>query len=161
MSYPHHPPYPPIPGAVAPLIAYPHPIVPPPGHAVLAVTVNRGPYIVPATATSKFKVGGWTVSIPREGTWHVAVPAGQHAVRYTDFMGIPIITTALVAHPGALHHLSFRFGGWRNRVHDGYGNDVTRFGLWSNYSIALVSLVVLGAVCCGALGLSGAFSTGY
>ncbi|MEU4643042.1 hypothetical protein [Micromonospora sp. NPDC023814] len=159
MSYPPHPSYPPGPGAVTPLVAYPHPIPPPPGHAVLAVSVNRGPYLVPAPSTSKFKVDGQVVPIPGEGTWHVAVPAGPHDVRYTDFMGIPVMTTALVAHPGAVHHLSFRFGGWRNRVHDGHGTDVTKFGMWSNYSILLVTFLVLGVVCCGGsallAGLSG------
>ncbi|MBB5827224.1 MULTISPECIES: hypothetical protein [Micromonospora] len=158
MSYPPHSPYPPGPGAVAPLTAYPQPIPPPPGHAVLVVSVNRGPYLVPAPATSKFKIDGRTVPIPGEGTWHVAVPAGPHDVRYTDFIGIPVITTALVAQPGAAHHLSFRFGGWRNRVHDGHGTDVTRFGMWSNYSIMLVTLAVLGVLCCGGFGLVAALS---
>ncbi|MFI7432404.1 hypothetical protein [Micromonospora haikouensis] len=158
MSYPPHPSYPPGPGAVTPLTAYPQPIPPPPGHAVLVVSVNRGPYLVPAPATSKFKIDGRTVPIPGEGTWHVAVPAGPHDVRYTDFIGIPVITTALVAQPGAVHHLSFRFGGWRNRVHDGHGTDVTRFGMWSNYSILLVTLAVVGVLCCGGFGLVAALS---
>ena len=148
-----------MPGVATPLIAYPHPIAPPPGHAVLAVSVNRGPYLVPATATSRLKIDGRLVPIPNEGTWYVAVEAGQHDVRYTDFMGIPVITTAIVAYPGMLHHLSFRFGGWRNRVHDGQGTDVTRFGLWSNYSIALITLVVLGVLCCGGLALVGGLSS--
>ncbi|MFJ6196679.1 hypothetical protein [Micromonospora sp. NPDC092111] len=159
MSYPPYPSHPPMPGAVTPLTAYPHPISPPPGHAVLAVSVNRGPYLVPAPTTSRFKVDGRAVPIPGEGTWHVAVPAGSHDIRYTDFMGIPVITTTLVAQPGALHHLSFRFGGWRNRVHDGYGTDVTRFGMWSNYSIMLVTLAVVGVLCCGGFGLVAAIST--
>ncbi|MFI1195162.1 hypothetical protein ACH4T9_18130 [Micromonospora sp. NPDC020750] len=159
MSYPPHPSYPPMPGAVTPLMAYPHPISPPPGHAVLAVSVNRGPYIVPAPTTSKFKVDRQTVPIPGEGTWYVAVPAGPHDVRYTDFMGIPVMTTALVAHPGALHALSFRFGGWRNRVHDGHGTDVTKFGMWSNYSVLLVTLVVFGLLCCGGSALVATLST--
>ncbi|MFI7069865.1 hypothetical protein [Micromonospora sediminicola] len=159
MSYHPSQPYPPpMPGVVTPLIAYPHPIAPPPGCAVLVVSVNRGPYLVPAPATSRFKVDGRVVAIPGEGTWHVAVPAGPRDVRYTDFMGIPVITTSLVAQPGAAHHLSFRFGGWRNRVHDGYGTDVTRFGMWSNYSILLVVLAVGGLLCCGLFGLTAAFS---
>ncbi|MFF3868080.1 hypothetical protein [Micromonospora sp. NPDC001898] len=159
MSYPPHPSYPPMPGAVTPLMAYPHPISPPPGHAVLAVSVNRGPYIVPAPTTSRFKVDRQAVPIPGEGTWYVAVPAGPHDVRYTDFMGIPVMTTGLVAHPGALHALSFRFGGWRNRVHDGNGTDVTKFGLWSNYSILLVTLLVFGLLCCGGVGFISTLST--
>ncbi|MFY1652055.1 hypothetical protein ACN27J_14305 [Solwaraspora sp. WMMB762] len=159
MSYPpHHPGYPPMPGAVSLLVAYPQPIAPPPGCAVLVVSVNRGPYLVPATAAGRFKVDGRDVPIPHEGTWHVAVPAGQHDVRYTDFMGVPVITTTVVAHPGAAHPLSFRFGGWRNRVHDGYGTDITKFGMWSNYLIALVALVVVGVLCCGGFGLIGALS---
>ncbi|MCX4386504.1 hypothetical protein OG777_06125 [Micromonospora peucetia] len=159
MSYPPHASYPPVPGPVTPMIAYPHPITPPPGYAALVVSVNRGPYLVPAPTTSKFKVNGQVVPIPGEGTWHVAVPAGQHDVRYTDLMGIPLITTGILAHPGTVQHLSFRFGGWRNRVHDGHGTDVTKFGLWSNYSILLATLVVLGVVCCGGVGLVAAFSS--
>ncbi|NBE80025.1 hypothetical protein [Micromonospora rubida] len=159
MSYPPYPSYPPMPGAVTPLIAYPQPIPPPPGHAVLAVSVNRGPYIVPAPTTCRFKIDRQTVPIPGEGTWYVAVPAGPHDIRYTDFMGIPVMTTGLVAHPGALHALSFRFGGWRNRVHDGHGTDVTKFGMWSNYSVTLVTLVVFGLLCCGGTGLLASLST--
>ncbi|MEU9504843.1 hypothetical protein AB0D32_00990 [Micromonospora sp. NPDC048170] len=140
------------------MIAYPHPIAAPPGYAVLVVSVNRGPYIVPAPASSRFKVAGQAVPIPGEGTWHVAVPAGQHDVRYTDFMGVPVMTTTLLVHPGTVHHLSFRFGGWRNRVHDGQGTDVTRFGLWSNYSIVLVAFAVIGVLCCGGFGLVAALS---
>ena len=135
------------------MVAYPHPIAPPPGYAVLAISVNRGPYIVPAAVAARFRISGSVVAIASEGTWYVAVPAGTHDVRCTDFMGVPIITTVLVAHPGALHHLSFRFGGWRNRVYDGHGTDVTKFGLWSNYSIALVTLVVFGVLCCGVFSL--------
>ena len=153
MSYSAPLPYPPVPGAVTPFVAYPHPIPPPAGCAVLVVSVNRGPYIIPVTTTSRFKVSGRVVPIPGEGTWHVAVPAGQHDIRYTDFMGIPIVTTTLVVHPGAAYPLAFRFGGWRNRVHDGYCRDVTKFGLWSNYSIALVGLVTVGVLCCGGLAL--------
>ena len=75
-------------------------------------------------------------------------------------MGIPIVTTSVVAQPGAAHHLAFRFGAWRNRVYDGRGADVTRFGLWSNYTVALVSLAVLVPLCCGAFALmTGAFTS--
>lgn len=159
MSYPPQPSYPSAPGPVTPLVAYPQPIPPPPGHAVLAVSVNRGPYLVPVPATSRFKVDGRLVSIPGEGTWYVAVPAGAHDIRYTDFMGIPIVTTALTVQPGLVYPLSFRFGGWRNRVHDGQGTDVTKFGMWSNYSLVLVILPVVLLLCCGGLGLIGALST--
>ena len=65
-----------------------------------------------------------------------------------------IVTTTLAVQPGAAHHLAFRFGGWRNRVYDGYGTDVTRFGMWSNYSVMLVLLAVVGVACCGVLGLA-------
>ncbi|PWU56929.1 hypothetical protein DLJ47_04305 [Micromonospora sp. S4605] len=151
MSYPPHSAYPPpVPGAVTPMV-YPHPIQPPPGYSVLAVTVNRGPYIVPVPATGKLKIDGQTVPIPGEGTWHMVIAPGPHDVRYTDFMGVPLVTTALAAHPGAAHHLSFRFGAWRNRVHDGHGTDVTKFGLWSNYTILLLVFAVVGVVCCGLL----------
>ncbi|WP_433390380.1 hypothetical protein [Micromonospora sp. KLBMP9576] len=153
MTYPPYASYPPMPGPVHPLIAYPHPITPPPGYAVLVVTVNRGPYLIPAPVSSRFKVAGQPVAIPGEGTWHLAVPPGQHDVRYTDFMGVPLITTTLVIHPGTAQHLSFRFGGWRNRVHDGQGTDVTKFGLWSNYSMSLIVLAVFLLVCCGLFGL--------
>ncbi|WP_431875004.1 hypothetical protein [Micromonospora marina] len=154
MSYLPSQPYPPLPGGVSPLIAYPHPIAPPPGCGVLVVSVNRGPYLIPVPVTSRFKIDRQVVAIPGEGTWHVAVPAGAHDVRYTDFLGVPLVTTTLAVQPGAAHHLAFRFGGWRNRVYDGYGTDVTRFGLWSNYSVMLVVLAVLGVACCGVLGLA-------
>ncbi|MFI5837365.1 hypothetical protein ACIA5A_27185 [Micromonospora sp. NPDC051300] len=159
MSYLPAQPYPPMPGGVSPFVAYPHPIAPPPGYAVLVVSVNRGPYLVPVPTTSRFKIDKQQVPIPGEGTWHIAVPPGPHDVRYTDFLGVPIVTTAVMVQPGAAHHLSFRFGGWRNRVHDGYGTDVTRFGLWSNYSIMLVSLAVIVPLCCGGLAAIGVFST--
>ncbi len=138
-------------------VAYPHPVQPPPGFACLAVTVNRGPYIVPAPTTSRLKVDGRHVRIPREGTWFVLVPAGQRDIRYTDLFGIPIMTTQVVLPPGGMHHLSFRFGGWRNRVYDGHGTDVTRFGMWSNYAIMLIMLIMLGVtglLCCGGIGLA-------
>ncbi|MEU7614799.1 hypothetical protein AB0M91_02845 [Micromonospora rifamycinica] len=159
MSYPPQQPYPSAPGGVTPMIAYPHPVPPPPGHAVLVVSVNRGPYLVPVPTTSRFKIDGRPVSIPGEGTWYVAVPAGSHDVRYTDFMGIPIVTTALTVQPGVAYPLAFNFGGWRNRVRDGHGTDVTKFGMWSNYSIVLVVLPVVGLLCCGGLGLLSALST--
>lgn len=153
MSYPPPPHAYPQPHPVAPLTAYPYPVAPPPGYAVLVVSVNRGPYIVPAPTTSRFKIDRREVPIPGAGTWHVAVPAGPHDVRYTDFTGMPLITTTLHAHPGAVHHLSFDFGRWRNRVRDGRGVDVTSFGLWSNYTIMLVTLAVVGVLCCGGFGL--------
>ncbi|MGC4892339.1 hypothetical protein [Micromonospora sp. DT31] len=151
MSYLPSQPYPPMHGGVTPMIAYPHPITPPPGHGVLVVKVNRGPYAIPVTTSSRFKIDKRDVPIPGEGTWHVAVPAGPHDVRYTDFMGVPVITTSIAVQPGAAHHLDFRFGAWRNRVHDGYGTDVTRFGMWSNYTVLIVTLVVVGLCCCGGM----------
>jgi hypothetical protein len=113
------------------------------------VNVNRGPYVLSAPATAKFKVDRQSVPIPGEGTWYVPVPAGPHDVRYTDFLGFPVMTTTATVHPGTAHPLSFRFGGWRNRVYDGSGADVTRFGMWSNYLIMLITFGLLALVCVG------------
>lgn len=133
------------------LAAHPHPIPLPPGWGVLIVSANRGPYLIPAPNTCKLKIDGHEVSGMREGTFHIAVPAGPHDVRFTDLFGIPVMTTNVVVQPGAAHHLSFRFGGWRNRVHDGQGADVTKYGMWSNYSIGLIGLAIIGLICCGGL----------
>jgi hypothetical protein len=133
------------------LAAYPYPVPLPPGWGALIVSANRGPYLVPAPSTCKLKIDGREVSGMAEGTFHIAVPAGEHEVKYTDLFGIPVMSTRVVVQPGAGHQLSFRFGGWRNRVHDGVGTDVTRFGMWSNYSIALISFGVVGLICCGGL----------
>jgi hypothetical protein len=77
------------------------------------------------------------------------VPAGRHDIRYTDWLGIPIMTTVADLQPGMMHQLSFRFGGWRNRVHDGHGTDVTKFGMWSNYLVMLITFGAIGVLCCG------------
>lgn len=61
-----------------------------------------------------------------------------------------MITTSATIHPGTASYLSFRFGAWRNRVYDGACTDVTKFGLWSNYAIMLVTLVPT-LVCCGGM----------
>ncbi|MEQ4304272.1 hypothetical protein ABNF97_23295 [Plantactinospora sp. B6F1] len=145
MAYPWIPP----PGMA--LAAYPHPVQLPPGWGALIVSADRGPYIVPVPSTAKLKVDGREVSGMAEGTFHVAVPAGEHEVKYTDLFGFPLVTTRVVVQPGAGHGLSFRFGWWRNRVHDGQGTDVTKFGMWSNYSIALIVFGVVGVLCCGLL----------
>ncbi|GIG89909.1 hypothetical protein [Plantactinospora endophytica] len=142
--------YPSIPPPGMALAAYPHPVQLPPGWGALIVSANRGPYLVPAPTTCKLKIDGREVSGMAEGTFHIAVPAGEHEVKYTDLFGIPMITTRVVVHPGTAQQVSFRFGGWRNRVHDGQGADITRFGMWSNYSILLITLAVVGA-CCGGL----------
>jgi hypothetical protein len=135
-------------------MAYPHPFAPPPGHGLLAVAINRGPYLFPVTATSRLRVDGHSIPIPAPGLWFVAVPAGQHSVRITDFLGIPAIVAGPMNVPfGGTQHLTFRFGGWRNRVYDGSGADMTRFGMWSNYSIALVTALIVGLVCCCGGGL--------
>ncbi|WP_422774143.1 hypothetical protein ACN28C_15460 [Plantactinospora sp. WMMC1484] len=145
--------HPSVPSPGMALAAYPHPIALPPGWGALIVSANRGPYLVPAPSTCKLKIDGREVSGMAEGTFHVAVPAGEHDVRFTDLFGIPMITTRVVVQPNAGHQLSFRFGGWRNRVHDGQGTDVTTFGMWSNYSILLITLGVVGVICCGGLAL--------
>jgi len=140
------------PAGLAP-VAYPHPVPLPPGFGALVVSANRGPYLVPAPSTCKLKIDGQQVPGISEGTWHIAVPAGSRDVRFTDLFGIPVMTTRLDVQAGMAHHLSFRFGGWRNRVHDGNGVDVTKFGMWSNYTVALISSGVVGVLCCGGLAL--------
>ncbi len=146
------------PGPVMPFTAYPMPVPVPEGHGVLVVSFNRGPYLVSAASTSKLKVDGRQVPFGGEGTYHVVVPAGPHEVKVTDPFGMPMIKTKLTVHPGAGHQLAFRFGGWRNRVHDGQGNDVTTFGMWSNYAIMLVVLPAILLVCCGGSALLASLS---
>lgn len=129
--------------------AYPQPVALPPGYGMLVVSANRGPYLVPVLGAGQLKVDRQKVPLPgNEGTWFVPVPAGPHDVRVTDFMGLPIVTTDVMVHPGAGHPLTFRFGGWRNRVADAQGTDVTKFGLWSNYLILLVTMGVMSVGCC-------------
>jgi len=150
--------YPPPPGAPFVPIAYAQPVALPPGFGALVVSVNRGPYMVPAPTTTKLKIDGREVAIPFVGTWHIPLPAGPHRVRYTDFMGIPMITThPQVVQPGMPHYLSFDFGTWRNRVRDGAGIDVTKYGMWSNYTLLLIMLAVIAVCCCVPVinGLSG------
>ncbi|MFD0820732.1 hypothetical protein [Micromonospora zhanjiangensis] len=135
-------------------MAYPQPVPLPPGAGCLVVTVNRGPYIVPAPSTTKLKIDGQQVAIAGPGTWYIPLPAGPHDVRYTDIFGIPMITThGVTVQPGAACQLRFDFGVWRNRAYDGQGTDVTKFGLWSNYLIMLITIGVIGLVCCGGAGL--------
>ncbi|GHJ44371.1 hypothetical protein Cs7R123_17130 [Catellatospora sp. TT07R-123] len=136
------------PGPVMPYAAYQVPVPLPEGHGVIVASFNRGPYLVSAATTCRLKIDGRDVPFGSEGTYHIAVPAGPHEVKVTDWMGVPMIKTRLTVQPGAAHPLNFRFGGWRNRVHDGHGTDVTTFGMWSNY---LVMLIVLGVavLCCG------------
>lgn len=148
MAYPHQPsaaPYQSLPPVLAPS---PYPPQLPPGYGCLSLEFNRGPYLIPAMTTSRFKVDGQDVTHRmREGRWFLPVAAGYHKLKVTDFMGVPIMTTEVTVAPGGTHHRSFRFGGWRNRVRDERGTDVTRFGLWSNYSMMLIGFAVL-AVCC-------------
>jgi hypothetical protein len=142
-------------------MAYAQPVALPPGFGALVVSVNRGPYLVPAPSTAKLKVDGRQVAVPGAGTWHIPLPAGPHDVRYTDFLGIPMMTThPQVIQPGMPHYLTFDFGVWRNRVRDGAGTDVTKFGLWSNYTVLLITLAVVLVFCCGGTALIGAMSSG-
>ncbi|ROT31118.1 hypothetical protein [Micromonospora sp. HM5-17] len=143
MTHPYGPP-----GYLAP-VAHPHPVPLPAGAGALVVTVSRGPYVVPVPATCKLKIDGREVPIPGAGTWHIPVPAGPHEVKYTDFLGVPMVRTDVVVQPGTPSYLDFRFGVWRNRVYDGQGADVTRFGMWSNYLIALIGLISTLVICCG------------
>jgi hypothetical protein len=142
-----------IPSANVMPVAYPHPIPLPAGAGCLVVSVNRGPYLVPVTATAKLKIDGREVSISGAGTWYIPVPAGPHEVRYTDLLGIPMVTTSVIVQPGTACQLSFQFGAWRNRVYDGHGTDVTKFGMWSNYTILLITLVGVAVICCGGIGV--------
>ncbi|MEO3746630.1 hypothetical protein [Plantactinospora sp. B5E13] len=137
------------PGQPAKPAAYPHPVALPTGAGALVVTVNRGPYMVPVPKTAKLRVDGRHVPIPGAGTWHIPVPAGPHQIKFTDFIGVPLVTTSVVVQPGAATILDFRFGVWRNRVHDGQGADVTRFGMWSNHLVSIIEVAVVLAVCCG------------
>jgi hypothetical protein len=148
--------YPPPP--FTPLV-YAQPVALPPGFGALVVSVNRGPYIVPVPTTAKLKVDGLQVPIPGEGTWHIPLPAGSHQVRYTDLIGIPMVTLhPQVIQPGMPHYLTFDFGVWRNRVRDGAGVDVTKFGMWSNYTVVLITFAVVAVLCCGGFAVSGAMS---
>ena len=141
-------------------MAYAQPVALPPGFGALVVSVNRGPYLIPASSTMRLKVDGRQVAIPGEGTWHIPLPAGPHQVRYTDILGIPAITThPQVVQPGMPHYLNFDFGVWRNRVRDGAGVDVTKFGMWSNYAMGLIGLAVV-VFCCGGSALISAMSNG-
>jgi len=132
-----------------PLLAYQVPVTPPPGCGSLVTSANRGPYLIAATSAMRLKIDGHQVPIG----WHIVLPAGPHEVKVTDIWGVPYITTALVVQPGATHQLRFDFGVWRNRVYDGSGADVTRFGLWSNYVLILVVLVPLLLLTCSCFGL--------
>jgi hypothetical protein len=142
-----------------PYTAYPMPVPVPEGHGVLIVSFNRGPYIVSAASTCRLKIDGREVPFAGEGTYYIVVPAGPHEAKVTDFIGMPMIKTALTVHPGAGHQLAFRFGGWRNRVHDGQGADVTTFGMWSNYLIMLVFFPVFFLLCCGGVALISALGS--
>jgi len=131
-------------------MAYAQPVALPPGFGALVVSVNRGPYLVPVSSTAKLKIDKQRVAIPSEGTWHIPLPAGPHDVRYTDFMGVPMVTTQpQVIQPGMPHYLTFDFGVWRSRVRDGAGVDVTKFGMWSNYAVLLITIAVVALCCCG------------
>jgi len=141
---------PPPPGAPFVPIAYAQPVPLPPGFGALVVSVNRGPYLIPAPSTAKLKVDGRPAAIPGAGIWHIPLPAGTHDVRYTDFIGIPTMTThPQLIQPGVPHYLNFDFGVWRNRVRDNAGTDVTKFGMWSNYTVLLITLAILFVICCG------------
>ena len=65
-----------------------------------------------------------------------------------------------VIQPGMPHYLTFDFGVWRNRVRDGAGIDVTKFGMWSNYTVLLVTLAAVLVFCCGGGALISAVSGG-
>ncbi|WP_234359040.1 hypothetical protein [Plantactinospora sp. BC1] len=145
--------YPPTPPPGMTLAASPYPVPLPPGWGALVISANRGPYLVSAPSSYRLKIDGRDVPGMAEGTFHIPVPAGEHDVRFTDLLGVPAMTTRVVVQPGTGHRLSFRFGGWRNRVYDGAGTDVTKFGMWSNYTLLLITSAVIGVVCCGGLGL--------
>jgi len=140
-------------------MAYAQPVPLPPGFGALVVSVNRGPYLVPVPSTAKLKVDRQNVAIPGAGTWHIPLPAGPHDVRYTDFLGIPMVTThPQTIQPGMPLYLTFDFGVWRNRVRDGAGVDVTKFGMWSNYTVMLIMLGAFLVLCCGGTALIQAMS---
>ncbi|MEU8007123.1 hypothetical protein AB0B66_38680 [Catellatospora sp. NPDC049111] len=147
------------PAQVMPYTAYPMPVPVPEGHGVLIVSFNRGPYIVSAASTCRLKIDGREVPFAGEGIYYIVVPAGPHEAKVTDFIGMPMIKTALTVHPGAGHQLAFRFGGWRNRVHDGQGADVTTFGMWSNYLIMLVFFPAFFLLCCGGVAVISALGS--
>jgi hypothetical protein len=153
--------YPPPPGAPFVPLAYAQPVALPPGFGALIVSVNRGPYIVPVPSLAKLKVDGRQVPVPGVGTWHIPLPAGPHDVRYTDFLGVPMVTThPQVVQPGMPHYLTFDFGVWRNRVRDGAGTDATKFGMWSNYAVAPIAFLAVLLICCGGSALISGLSGG-
>ena len=150
VTYPYQPAAPPL----TPLPGPPPAL--PPGHGLLVVSFNRGPYMVPVMTTSRFKIDGRDVRV-QEGTWFIVVPAGQRQIKVTDFIGVTIASTILAVQPGATHQLRWDFGAWRNRVYDHRNADVTKFGMWSNYTVMLITLgIILPVTCCAILGILGA-----
>jgi hypothetical protein len=141
------------PGAIVPYTAYPVPITPPEGCGVLVFSVNRGPYLVSAASTARLKIDGRGVVFGGEGAWHIALPAGPHEVKLTDFSGMPVMKTAVTVQPGTAQTRMFQFEVWRNRVHDGHGNDVATFAMWSNYVIMIIMLGGFGVLCCSGFGV--------
>src|SRR5690606_30958041 len=148
-AHPHHQPL-----VLTPSLNVPPPV--PPGYGLLSVELNRGPYLVPAGTAAKLKISGQQVPAAlTHGPWYIPVLAGRHVVKVTDPFGIPVVTTEVVLEPGSSHHRYFHFGAWRNRARDAFGNDVTRFGMWSNYTIMLIVLGTTLLVCCGVSALLG------
>lgn len=141
-AYPHHQPLVLTPSLTPPVL--------PPGYGYLRVELNRGPYLLPAGTGAKLMISGYHVPAAlTHGPWYVPVIAGRHVVKITDPFGIPAITSEVVVEPGGHHYRYFHFGAWRNRARDAAGADVTKFGMWSNYTIMLIALGGTLLVCCG------------
>lgn len=136
---------------------YPYPVVltpasqPPPlptGYGCLVYEFSRGPYVIPAWKTMRFSVAGTSVPV-NQGRWFVPVVAGQQRVKVADVFGFPVMTADVNIQPGGSEYRLFDFGVWRNRVKDGSGADVTRFGMWSSYAFLAIGLIVLVLCCVG------------
>lgn len=133
----------------------------PPGYGYLLVEVSRGPYIVPAHNAGKVKIEGLSTGMKLgPGRWHIPVVAGWHTVKLTDLLGMPMVSTQpQLVQPGAATYVYFHVGAWRNRAKDAQGTDVTKFGMWSNYSFLLILLGVVLLACCALPAAFGAFSS--
>lgn len=141
--------------APASFVGVPAPPPIPPGYGCLVLTFGRGPYLYPVMFTGRFRIGPVPVPVG-QGTWYVIVPPGVHEMKVVDALGITMARTRRTVSPDRPQPLRFHFGGWRNRVYDEHGTDVTTYGMWSNYAVALVvsgALLALAGLCAGGVTL--------
>jgi hypothetical protein len=104
--------------------------------------------VLPAWKTMRLTAAGAPVPVA-QGRWFVPVVAGQQKVKVADVFGFPVMTTVVNIQPGTSEYRLFNFGVWRNRVKDGSGADVTKFGMWSSYAFLAIGLVLVVLCCVG------------